>query len=236
MNSIYNIDNSLLIKSLLPILMRTPAQIALMESFLTPFIRLNDNLNDYIYGSSYSYYSNSTTYNNGDIVNGGPSFSFATYESQINNNIGNILSGTAWGIWNQYGIGMDIRKYGSSNKMEFEYILNGFYNTTFRQPNSATISTTHSYIYITDNIIRTPVFLVGYSNNSSHVYSDRSDGFIFGTGSNASFLADHFYTSAQYNINVPSVLLNTLNGTTSNIRLQADKLNECGLLYNVIPY
>ncbi len=230
--SAYQINTELLITSLLPVANRLPIYEALLESYDAPLQRLNDNMVDYITGSSYSVYSNSFTYSIGDRVLATASNLFSIYESQIDNNYNIALGLTAWNVFNEFKIGMFERSHIRANIMVFEYGLNQYYGTTFNQPNGLTMSTTHSDIYITDIPVVYPVFLIG----SSHFGTSTSDGFIFGTGSTASFIEEHALGTANYNINVPNALLTSLPATFSNVKVIAEKYNTIGVRYNIIGY
>lgn len=235
-NSIYKIDTETLIPSLLLVENRLPVYEHLIGSYDSPLQRLNDNMMDYIYGSSYSVYSSSFTYSLGDRVMATASNLYSIYESQIDNNNSNSLSGTAWGLWNTYNIGMIERAKIRANTMVFEYGLNQYYGTTFSQPTGVTMSVGHSDIYLTDNPVNVPVFIIGGSIISSDVYRRTSNAYIFGTGSTGSFMSDHFYETFQYTIHVPNWLLTSLPATESNIRTIADKYNIAGIKYSVIGY
>jgi hypothetical protein len=208
---------------------------------LSPLQRDNIILNEYIYGSTYSFYATSSTYNFGDRAIGNTlTYQNGVYESVTNSNINNsLLNTTYWMPINSSYLGMDERDKFTNNKIIFEYALNRYYNTTFRQPNSATSSGylgTHSDIYITDTLIQVPCFIVGGPDNSNNVYRKSSDGFIFGTGSSTTFLNTHFYAASQYNINVPNGLLMNLPSTASNVKYVANELNPAGIRYGIIGY
>lgn len=229
------INQELLAKYLLPINKRTDSHIAWLKSVLEPMQRLNTFQGDYENGSAYSLYDAGTSYNLGELVSGGAAYAYAVYESQTNSNLGNSLDNTQYWIKiNDFNVGVNERDNFRANKMVLEYGLNRYYNTIFRQPTGVTYSALRSDIYIEDNYITYPSFIVGntliapYVDNSSHIWSDRSDGFILdGT---------FFYSTYQYTIWAPNSLISSLPSGILNIRNIADRYNTFGINYDIQGY
>lgn len=223
------IDQNLLIKYILPISKRTDDHVAWLDCLLDPMQRLNIIEDEYENGSSAMPYVNSFTYSMGDLVNGGASYSFSIFESQKDSNNNNPLSDTTyWLNVNNFMIGVNERANFRANKMVFEYGLNRYYGTTFRQPSDVVYSPTQSTIYIEDNFISYPSFIVGMQDNASHFFDTFSDAYIIdGT---------FFYATYQFTIWVPFSLLSSLPDGYNNIRNIADRYNTYGIIYNIQGY
>ena len=227
-SSIYDINTKLLVESLLPIDKRQPVHIEWLVDLISPIERVNNNMMDYIYGSTYSSWTSSATYSIGNVVSGDISYAYQTFESVTDNNNNNQLTdSTNWIKWNDYRIGMNDRKHFRANKMVLEYALNDYYGTTFRQPNGVT-SSTLSDIYIIDNIVRMPGFWVGQTPGFGYVFLNSSSGYV---GSTVSHISQY-----QYTVYVPSALLSSLPSTASNVRNIVDKYNYTPLTYEVLSY
>lgn len=124
-------------------------------------------------------------------------------------------------------MGNDMRLAIRGEKLNLEYALNTWFNTTFKQPPLV------SDIYITTNTIIDQIFRVGsIENDCSSVYKDVSSEFVINSYS---------FTN-QYNltINVPLSVYNALGATndirTSIIRNFADLYISAGITYNITTY
>ncbi len=105
-NSIYYIDNNLFVNGMLPLTKRTPINIALLESVNIGMQYTNQNLCEYIFGSSYSYFDNTTTYSVGQRVNGGLQYQNSVYQFIGGTaTTGNILASTISSQGISYSIG-----------------------------------------------------------------------------------------------------------------------------------
>jgi hypothetical protein len=105
-----------------------------------------------------------------------------------------------------------------------EYALNKWFGTVFRQP------PTLSDIYILNNAVLTPVFVVGASEDeSSDIFGDISSEFI---------IDDYDFTTAYaFSIYIPTAVYDALGAAKESIvRNFADKYVIAGILYNITPY
>jgi len=224
----YNFDTYT--QALLPINKRQTKHVKWLEALNSQTKWLNQNLNEYIYGVSYSTWSASATYSLYQRVKGGIINSNFVYESIASTHSGQPLNDAAyWQIVNNNFIGVDERMYYMDQKMTFEYALNRWFQTTFRQNTGVTMSGTQSDIYIEDNVVYIPAFIVGSTEiQSSVVYPTSSSGYIIDSLT--------FYPNKQFNIYVPNAVLATIPGTASGVRNFADKYNIAGIYYDVIGY
>lgn len=228
--SIYNINTEAFIKGLLPIDKRTPIHIAWLNDLSSGFTYLNQNLNEYIYGVSYSYFSASATYSIGTRVIGGIQNNNFVYQSITSSNHGNTVSNNNyWEQVNNNFIGVSERDLYIDQKMTFEWALNRWFNTRFVQNTGVTFSATHSDIYISDNAVSISSFIIGAREaGSSDVFNTYSSGFVINGLT--------YYPSSQYTINVPNAVLSSIPGTQSGVRNFADKYNYYGIQYSVVGY
>ncbi len=230
--SIYNITDNFdkFTKALLPIDKRTLTHVHFLEALNSQNKWLNLNLNEYIYGVTYSVFTSSATYSLYQRVNGGIVNNHLIYESIATTHSGQPLTNTSyWQYVNNNFIGASERSFYMDQKMTFEYALNRQFQTNFKQNNSATQSLTHSDIYLQDAAVQIPSFVVGITENqSSDVFDIFSTGYVINTLT--------FYPDQQFNINIPLTVLNQIPGTESGVRNFADKYNIAGIYYNVKPY
>lgn len=133
-----------------------------------------------------------------------------------------------WRLVSENYQGTDFRLSIRNEKLIFEYGINDWFSSTFRQPIDGL-----SDIYLTTNDILESPFIVGINEvDSSKIFTNISSEFI-----------ENSYTfTNQYNltINVPIALFNSL-GATDNIRQSiiknyADKYVPAGITYNIITY
>lgn len=124
-------------------------------------------------------------------------------------------------------MGNDMRLAIRGEKLNLEYALNTWFNTTFKQPPLV------SDIYLTTNTIVDRIFRVGkVENDCSNVYKDVSSEFVINS----------YSFTDQYNltINVPLSVYNALGATneirTSIIRNFADLYISAGITYNITTY
>lgn len=79
-SSIYQLPLTLFTESMIPVNKRTDFDIAYLTQVNSQMGWLNQNLNEYIYGSDYTYYSSTASYSYGDRVNGGLIYQNNVYE------------------------------------------------------------------------------------------------------------------------------------------------------------
>jgi hypothetical protein len=133
----------------------------------------------------------------------------------------------AWILVSPNFMGNDFRLAIRGEKLNLEYALNTWFNTTFRQPPLV------SDIYLSTNVILDQIFRVGINENeSSNIYKDISSEFVI----------NNYLFTDQYNltINVPLSVYNALGSTTdirtSIIRNFANLYISAGITYNIITY
>lgn len=231
-NSLYRVDYDFFVNSLLPITKRSDINTEWLKSLTYPNDWVNRNFYEYINGVTYSTWTASFTYSVGDRVIGGINYLNGVYESKTASNYGNTVSNTTyWTKINDNFIGKSESTLNTSNKLKFEWGLNRYFGTTFREPNGVTGST-YSDIYITDNNTLINSLFVGVNPpldyEQDYIYTNRSTGYVTVTTT--------IYPSYQYTINVPSSVFSSIPGTESNIRNFADKYNTAPLKYRVQTY
>jgi hypothetical protein len=149
------------------------------------------------------------------------------YESLLNGNTDIPTVQTSWDMVQTNFIGVFERVLYNGTKLTFEYGINKYFGTTFRQPPNT------SDIYITVEAKPKDVFIVGGDElNSSVIYSNGSTGSIINDYS--------FGTYFNMTIHVPSVTYFALDAAPANcekiIRNFADKYIFAGIIYQIIPY
>lgn len=230
--SIYQVNQSILSKSILPPNKRTPIHLAWAKELLSEMQRSNDILNKYIDGfTSISVYNPSTSYAKGALVKGSLDLNQKVYESQTASNLGNpLLDTNYWVEVSPNFIGSVEREAYWCSKIVFEWALNKWFGTNFVQPPGT------SDIYITNNGLLLPLFYIGPGNEGSFFGPLGSTGWIGPTD------APSYYATYQYTIHVPNTLYTTLPGYTGPgtadnvIRNFADLYNTFGIDYQIVTY
>lgn len=227
----WRIDKDLFLAAILPPNKRTPVHLSWLKALNSGMEWLNKTNYEYINGSIYPYYDVGTIYNIGDRVDGSPSNTNYVYESLTDSNLGNSLTdSTNWMKVIISDVGADTRRMFTANKMCFEYALNKYFRTTFRQPSNVDSYGFRSDIYIDNNEITTPNLFIGddgtLSYTMGYIYSDHSSGYILDDTAT--------YLPYQYTIYVPNTLLSTYG--EQSIRNIADKYNQAPLVYQVVGY
>ena len=238
---IYNVDEQSLASQLLPPNKRQPIYGALTTDWLSGMQRCNDIFNDYINGFvSATPYSSSLSYARGALVIAQFLYGSVVYESQQDGNTGNQITDTDW--WQPVSpnfIGVEERTSYSCSRVLYEWALNRWFGTTFRQPTAigTDIYSPLSDIYILTNYIYYGVFHVGLSEISSSAAGPY--------GSNAAVPLTNTASTAgtdNFTIYVPGIVYSSLPGysgpgTVDNlIRRFADTLCCYGLNYNIVVY
>lgn len=133
-----------------------------------------------------------------------------------------------WVLVSSNFLGNDFRLKIRGEKLKLEFALNTWFVTAFRQPPAL------SDIYIiTNEIISAPVFRVGInSNESSYIYSDKSDEFCI----NGYIFTEQFNLTIWFPIAVYNNLGTTNNNRNSIIKNFADKYINAGITYNINTY
>ena len=226
----YNIFYPIVTQNLLPVSKRKTGFLALFDSLFHQTISLWQNIwaNEYLRGIDISNAWNSgSTYNVNDIVIGADN---QVYQSLVASNTNkNPVSTTGyWWLIETNFIGVYERCAYNAQILTFEYALNKWFRTTFRQPTGV------PDIYIVNNTITPNVFVVGGSeSNSSQSYYYNFLNYQYVINS---------YTFTQYNftIFIPVAVWTALgsNATDRNnkVRSFADKYNVIGNIYNIQTY
>lgn len=122
-----------------------------------------------------------------------------------------------------------------NQKLTFEWALNKYFNTTFRQPNGVTSSSQRSDIYINDIEYQWSTFhMSATSSASSYMYPSLSSDWMSPGGYTMLSLGVGVLT--LYTIYVPKNVLYTLPKYELAIEKIADKYNYTSIQYNVRPY
>lgn len=218
----------------LPIQYRLSKFALFVKSLLYPVAYNYMVFTDYGFSNlALSHYSSAVTYGEGDRV----VYKFAEYISLQGSNTGNdpetVIS--YWAKINDIFIGVNERVKYNGRKLTFEWALNRYFNTTFRQPDHVG-TPTNSDIYIS-NIARAGRSFVMYPDwyRSSVMYPT--------TSAPRYMLVSPVYTAPsayEYNINIPLAVFNALGSSDpireSIVRNFADRYNEVGLTYYVVTY
>lgn len=134
-----------------------------------------------------------------------------------------------WVLVQEKFTGLYGRLRQNAQKLCFEYALNEWFGTTFRQPVVGI-----SDIFI-EQIEDTPVFHVGIiENESSYVDVDGSTAF------EPVHNADFDVITYQFAIHIPVAVYNALGSTAlireKTVRRFADTINLAGINYNIVTY
>ena len=220
----------------LPATHRTPRFIAWMQGMVTGSVGwLNKNFYNYCYGDSVSaFWDISTTYSLNQTV--------VTYQgvyiSVVNGNIGNNPDNSplSWYQISPSYIGAQERAQYTSQRLTFEYALNRYFRTTFRNPTSISISggiVTYGYLPKSDIYIET----VPVSGTSFISYAGESLSSVSYAGSSLDYYSYAGYVSSsdttyQYIVYIPTSLATALGYPTTNnyIQIVSQKVNLISLL------
>jgi len=165
------------------------------------------------------------TYAKNDLVKYGKSI----FQSIENSNTTEPTYSDKWRLVSDNFLGSDFRLSITGSKLNLEYALNTWFETTFRQPVAG-----NSDIYLTtNNALPISVFRVGINEfESTAVNTNLSDQFIINSYS--------FVTQYNLTINVPISFYNSIGATddvrNSIIRSFADKYINAGLTYLIQTY
>ena len=219
----YNLDyNQKVVETLVPD-KRTPLTIA----FLQAMVKGIQNNHDQLF-QTYKNYQSLPVWSFGAYARDAlVIYSKAVYQA-VENTTDEPSYSNKWRLVSENYQGTDFRLQIKNEKLIFEYGLNDWFGSTFRQPIDGI-----SDIYLTTNDILESPFVVGSSEiDSSNIYTNISSEFV---GNSYTF-------TNQYNltINVPIALYTAL-GSTNNIRESiirnyADKYVPAGITYNIITY
>ena len=199
-------------------------------SLLSPVDRMNRIFQQYQNGDTLSdWYDSTSTYNKGDRIKD----YFGVYECLLDGTIGvaPIANKDYWYKILPCYIGVNERANYCANKIVFEYALNRYFGTTFRQ------YADDAYTPISDIYITTDV--PAYSSFVSFTTETLTSDVYTGSASNYSFNSYISTTATTYKftIYVPIAFYTSL-GTTADqqIRFFADKINVSGMTYSITTY
>lgn len=217
--SIYDLDTPTLINNNMPPDKRLPKLLTLAKSLLSALQTSIDYYKLYREGDVYTPWDILTAYLIGDIVY----YQGKNYIALQDHTGRPPFDIAYWAIQNPSSIGSDERVRYQPNKLIFEYALNKYFGTTFRQP------PLQSDIYITNTAYFNPSKIIGgVESNSSVVYSNRSDGVI---------INDYFVQLPySFEINIPTLVYAGAGGNDAAIRQFADKITVAGKSYIITQY
>lgn len=247
----YNLYNTLLTGEIvtnpsvvLPYNKQTPLHQAwLNDLIIEPVQRLNDlKFIDYDLGSTYSSYSASVVYHIGDRINGGLTYNNNVFEA--NSTTTGTFSTNNWTYILPSFVGFEERLKYVDSRIVFEYALNRYFMTAFRQPNYA--DTQKSDIYIKDDTTNFLVFEIGSGDfDSGFIGVDNST--LYGPVSSNVWIGPdpsiYPVLSKTFTIMIPGTFSRSLpgwtgvTGSTDNvIKNFANTINYAGMLYDVETY
>lgn len=223
MPTLYDIDFNIASVELLPVDKRVQPNVSIWRSFFTPLQWVHDLLfTSYKVNATAPDYAPGSYAKYDQVVYGKK-----VYSSKVSSNTDLPTITDSWSLIQDNFIGTDERVLYNGEKLIFEWALNKWFGTTFRQPYAV------SDIYIGNNPKPVGVFRVGgIEEISSIVYNDYSSEYII-----------NGYTFGAYNnftIYVPVATYNALSSTAAEreriFRSFADKYVTCGLFYNIVTY
>jgi hypothetical protein len=139
------------------------------------------------------------------------------------------LDTSVWTLVQSNFIGVEVRAKFTAEKLKFEYALNLWFGTTFRQPPLI------SDIYIERLNNNLTDFFVGFSDDESSLV-------VYENGEAESFIGDAnpTYGVIDFTIWFPAAVFAALGSTDAEreaiIRRFADAINTAGLTYNIDTY
>jgi hypothetical protein len=176
-------------------------------------------------GETLALYNPATTYAVGAKVQ----YGFSTYESLVAGNVGNTPATAPqyWILRNTYFIGAEERAMYTGQKLIFEYALNRYFRTTFRQPATGLTSDIFLETYLPNNLS----FIMYPDSTSDKMYPTYSTGYMFPTP------VYSIATTFKFNIHIPVAVYAALGPTADQIiRGVADKYAFVGTEYGIIQY
>jgi hypothetical protein len=226
----YNINFNTVTKNLLPVSKRKTIFQALFDVLFANTIQSWNFIwaNNYLLGTDISNAWNSgSTYNANDIVVGADN---QVYQSLVASNTNhNPVSTTGyWWLVETNFVGVYERIAYNAQILTFEYALNKWFRTTFRQPTGV------PDIYIVNNAVTPHVFVVGASHtNSAQTYYYDFANFQY-------VINAYSFSQYDFTIFIPVAVWTALgsNATDRNnkVRSFADKYNVIGNQYNITTY
>lgn len=199
----------------------------------------------YDFGSSYSFYTASNTYIIGDRINGGLKYNNVIFECITSSTTGTFSVNNWLQILPSF-IGYQERSAMFDSRIVFEWYLNRYFYTTFRQPNFA--DTVKSDIFISDNSPSLLTFFIGLNDNDSSYIGINGDT-IGGVGTNPVWLGPSMSLYGDigeaFIINISGTAYSGFPGYSASnptgsadaiVRKTADWLNYSGMPYTIHLY
>lgn len=218
--SIFNIDIELLASRLTPPKKRSDNLTAFIVGLLSAFTRIYNTFMGYKEGSTAPQWSAGTYAIYDQVV-----YERRVYESLVDGNTATPDDSSKWKLLLDSWIGVDVSQLFNCGKLQFEYALNTYFDTTFNQP------PTLSDIYITNNTIDVQPFRVG-------VVEDMSSSVGY-TGSSEAVMYEYTIATLPplFAINVPIAFYTGLGADAEQIiRNFADKYCAFSITYEIITY
>lgn len=223
--SIFTVDYNTFVQQEIAPMLREPNEIAWLESLAAPLSENNVLFNDYISGSTYPKYSNSSAYTSGDTV---VYINRGVYEN-ITGSTGVLPTDTnTWFLVNDNYIGATERSRYNAQKYLYEFYLNRWFQLTGITYQSA-YGAAYNNIYIHTNTATTQQFLMGETGPYSDVMSQSS--FFSYAFMGATYIMP---TLNDYTIWVPFYMSGT--ATMIEVRAAADFVNLAGMIYDIQYY
>jgi hypothetical protein len=222
--SIYDVDFSQIAVQATPPDKRYRYFVAWLKALVKPVQWLRDLwMGDYRTGTTAVAWISGTTYAKYARV----LYKQKVYESLVNGNTNTPTEKATWMVVQQNFIGVFERVLYNGCKLIFEYAINKYFGSVFRQPPGV------SDIYITVSPKPYAVFISGGTvGTSSVVFSNNSSQFII-----------NYYIFSPFSnmtIHVPVALFSALDTDPLNsekiIRNYADQYIIAGILYDVVIY
>lgn len=169
-------------------------------------------------------WSASTVYQIGDVVKYGKSI----FQNAVADNTVTPTFDDSWVVVTDNFIGTDERILFTGEKLTFEYALNKWFGTVFRQPPNT------SDIYITTNPKTDTAFLIG---------NDEPECSLVQNNGSSELVVNAYSPDTAFKnmiIHVPSALFTSLGNSGENrknvVRRFADKYVNAGIIYDVVSY
>lgn len=222
--SIYDVDFNQIAVQVTPPDKRNQRFIAWLKALVKPIQWLRDLwMGDYRTGTAAIAWVSGTSYNKYARV----LYKQKVYESLINGNTDDPTVQASWMVVQQNFIGVFERVQYTGVKLIFEFAINKYFGSVFRQPPGV------SDIYITVAAKPYGVFISGGTvGTSSVVFANNSSQFII-----------NYYVFSPFSnmtIHVPAALFASLDPDPMNcqkiIRNYADQYIIAGILYDIVTY
>ncbi len=223
--SIYDQNNYSIIGNNTPIKYRLPKFLGWMYALLYPIEWLRYNfVNFYRNGHTALNWNNTFPFTVGFYVRGSDKAIYQCFIANTNVNPVGDTTGHWYMACGDFRGSVERQSYTGAIKLSFEYALNRWFGTTFRQPNAV------SDIYITNNHV-TNVFI---ASNNPHIasYANNLPQFTVSFCNNA-----YSFGQSNFVIHVPSSLATALGSQWQQfISSFANKYKLSGTLFSIVQY